>query len=57
MRARQRKAFEQEGLIKVGKTELGDAIDMRGTCETMCSEYEREFREYTREVHPFEAVS
>ena len=29
---------------------------MRGTCERMCSDYEREFREYTREVHPFESV-
>ncbi|RXK40216.1 hypothetical protein M231_02490 [Tremella mesenterica] len=55
MRAKQRKAFEQSGQIKTGKIELEDAVDMRGTCETMCSEYEREFREYTREVHPFEA--
>ncbi|OCF38763.1 hypothetical protein I317_07444 [Kwoniella heveanensis CBS 569] len=55
MRIKERKAFEQQGLIKVGKTELGDAVDMRGTCERMCSEYEREFREYTREIHPFEA--
>ncbi|WVF72644.1 hypothetical protein IAT40_007462 [Kwoniella sp. CBS 6097] len=55
MRIKERKAFEQQGLIKVGKTELGDAVDMRGTCEGMCSEYEREFREYTREIHPFEA--
>ncbi|WWD02476.1 hypothetical protein V865_000516 [Kwoniella europaea PYCC6329] len=56
MRIKERKAFEQQGLIKVGKTELGDAVDMRGTCEMMCSEYEREFREYTREVHPFEKM-
>ncbi|WVQ99863.1 hypothetical protein IAU59_007006 [Kwoniella sp. CBS 9459] len=55
MRIKERKAFEQQGLIKVGKTQLGDAVDMRGTCERMCSEYEREFREYTREIHPFEA--
>ncbi|WVR07384.1 hypothetical protein IAU60_004425 [Kwoniella sp. DSM 27419] len=55
MRIKERKVFEQQGLIKVGKTELGDAVDMRGTCERMCSEYEREFREYTREIHPFEA--
>ncbi|KAK8854914.1 hypothetical protein IAR55_003653 [Kwoniella newhampshirensis] len=55
MRIKERRAFEQQGLIKVGKTELGDAVDMRGTCERMCSEYEKEFREYTREVHPFEA--
>ena len=30
---------------------------MRGTCEGMCAEYEREFRDYTSEVHPLEAVS
>ncbi|WWC90845.1 uncharacterized protein L201_005782 [Kwoniella dendrophila CBS 6074] len=56
MRIKERKAFEDQGLIKVGKTTLGDAVDMRGTCEKMCSEYEREFREYTREVHPFEKM-
>ncbi|WRT68245.1 uncharacterized protein IL334_005221 [Kwoniella shivajii] len=56
MRIKERKAFEEQGLIKVGKTQLGDAVDMRGTCEMMCSEYEREFREYTREVHPFEKI-
>jgi hypothetical protein len=56
-RIKERKGFEQQGLIKVGKTELGDAVDMRGTCERMCSDYEREFREWTREVHPFERVS
>ncbi|WWD18937.1 hypothetical protein CI109_103393 [Kwoniella shandongensis] len=55
MRSKERKVFEAQGLIKVGKTELGDAVDMRGTCQRMCSEYEKEFREYTREVHPFEA--
>ena len=48
--------FEEQGLIKTGKIELGEAVDMRGTCERMCSDYEREFREYTREIHPFEAV-
>ncbi|WWC71700.1 uncharacterized protein I206_105658 [Kwoniella pini CBS 10737] len=57
MRIKERKAFEAQGLIKVGKTQLGDAVDMRGTCETMCSEYEREFRDFTREVHPFERAS
>nr|XP_018261336.1 uncharacterized protein I303_05773 [Kwoniella dejecticola CBS 10117]OBR83494.1 hypothetical protein I303_05773 [Kwoniella dejecticola CBS 10117] len=56
MRIKERKAFEAQGLIKVGKTQLGDAVDMRGTCETMCSEYEREFRDFTREVHPFERL-
>ncbi|ORX38670.1 SAC3/GANP/Nin1/mts3/eIF-3 p25 family-domain-containing protein [Kockovaella imperatae] len=55
-RTKERKAFEAQGLIKVGKTELGDAVDMKGTCEQMCSDYEREFREYTREIHPFEAA-
>ena len=48
--------FEQQGLIKSGKIELDEAVDMRGTCERMCSDYEREFREYTREIHPFESV-
>ena len=41
----------------MGRIELDEAVDMKGTCERMCSEYEREFREYTREIHPFEAVS
>lgn len=57
MRAKERKVFEEQGLIKTGKIELDEAVDMRGTCERMCSEYEREFREYTREIHPFESVS
>ncbi|ODO06556.1 hypothetical protein I350_03911 [Cryptococcus amylolentus CBS 6273] len=56
LRQHERKAFEQKGLIKVGKTELEDAVDLRGTCERMCSDYEREFREWTREVNPFEAT-
>ncbi|TYJ54021.1 hypothetical protein B9479_005355 [Cryptococcus floricola] len=56
LRQHERKAFEQKGLIKVGKTELEDAVDLRGTCESMCSDYEREFREWTREVHPFEST-
>ena len=55
-RIRERKGFEQQGLIRAGKTELGEAVDMRGTCERMCSEYEAEFREFTGEVHPLEAV-
>ncbi|KAL1408742.1 actin cytoskeleton and mitosis protein [Vanrija albida] len=55
-RAEERKAFLEQGLISSGKTTLGDAVDMRGTCEDMCPEYEREFREYTREIHPFEAL-
>ncbi|WVQ74756.1 hypothetical protein IAR50_004361 [Cryptococcus sp. DSM 104548] len=56
LRQHERKAFEQKGLIKVGKTELEDAVDLRGTCEKMCSDYEREFREWTREVNPFEST-
>ena len=56
MRARERKVFEDQGLIKTGKIELEEAVDMRGTCERMCSEYERRFREFTREIHPFEYV-
>lgn len=56
MRSEERKAFEQQGLIRSGKTELHEAVDMRGTCEAMCSDYEREFREWTREVHPFERI-
>lgn len=47
----------QQRLVRDGKLELEDAVEMRGTCEKMCSDYEREFREWTREVHPFEAVS
>jgi hypothetical protein len=57
LRVKEREAFENRGLIKTGKTELGDAVDMRGSCLRMCSDYEREFREYTREVHQFEEVS
>lgn len=30
---------------------------MRGTCEAMCSEYEREAREFKHEVNIFEAVN
>jgi hypothetical protein len=30
---------------------------MRGTCERMCTDYEVENRDFTKEVHPFEAVS
>ncbi|KAL7423449.1 actin cytoskeleton and mitosis protein [Cryptotrichosporon argae] len=55
-RAKERGAFEAQGLVQSGKTELGSAVDMRGTCEAMCCEYEREFREYTKEIHPFEAT-
>lgn len=29
---------------------------MRGTCEQMCADFEMEFREYTGEVNPLEAV-
>lgn len=47
----------EQGLITSGKTQLDAAIDMRGSCEGMCSEYEMEFREFTKEIHPFEAVS
>ncbi|WVN90162.1 uncharacterized protein L203_105398 [Cryptococcus depauperatus CBS 7841] len=57
LRQEERRDYERQGLIKVGKTELEDAVEMRGTCEKMCSDYEREFREYTREIHPFEAGS
>ncbi|KAE8542713.1 hypothetical protein D1P53_001495 [Cryptococcus gattii VGV] len=46
----------QQRLVRDGKLELEDAVEMRGTCEKMCSDYEREFREWTREVHPFEAT-
>ncbi|OXG49344.1 nuclear export factor [Cryptococcus neoformans] len=46
----------QQRLVRDGKVELEDAVEMRGTCEKMCSDYEREFREWTREVHPFEAT-
>lgn len=56
-RIKERKAFIEQGLITSGKTDLDAAIDLRGTCERMCSEYETEFREYTKEIHPFEAVS
>lgn len=56
VRNRERKAFLEQGLITSGKTQLQAAVDMRGTCEGMCSEYEIEFREFTREIHPFEAV-
>lgn len=55
-RTRERRAYENQGLITAGKTELGEAVDMRGTCERMCSDYEAEFREFTGEVHPLEAV-
>lgn len=55
-RAKERQAFEAQGLINSGKTELGDAVDMRGTCETMCSPFEMETRNIRMEVHPFERV-
>ncbi|EJT51638.1 hypothetical protein A1Q1_07050 [Trichosporon asahii var. asahii CBS 2479] len=55
-RIKERKAFIEQGLITSGKTDLDAAIDLRGTCERMCSEYETEFREYTKEIHPFEAA-
>jgi hypothetical protein len=56
LRSKQRAAFIQQGLLTSGQTDLGAAIDLRGTCERMCSEYETEFREFTKEIHPFEAV-
>ncbi|BEJ12802.1 hypothetical protein CspHIS471_0212620 [Cutaneotrichosporon sp. HIS471] len=55
-RIREREEFVSQGKITSGQTDLTAAIDLRGTCEDMCSEYEREFREYTREIHPFEAT-
>jgi len=55
-RIKQREEFIKQGLITSGQTELGAAIDLRGTCEGMCNEYEIEFREFTKEIHPFEAV-
>ncbi|CAK9782810.1 hypothetical protein CC85DRAFT_312724 [Cutaneotrichosporon oleaginosum] len=55
-RVREREAFIQQGKITSGQTDLTGAVDLRGTCEDMCSLYEREFREYTREIHPFEAT-
>ncbi|GMK59099.1 hypothetical protein CspeluHIS016_0701140 [Cutaneotrichosporon spelunceum] len=55
-RINEREAFVAQGKITSGQTDLLSAIDLRGTCEDMCSEYEREFREYTREIHPFEAT-
>ena len=35
----------------------GDKKAMRGTCEGMCAPYEIEFREYTSDISPLEAVS
>ncbi|WVQ82032.1 hypothetical protein IAT38_004160 [Cryptococcus sp. DSM 104549] len=54
-RQKELKAAEQNGSIRLGKTQLEDAVDLRGTCEGMCCEYEMEFRESTQDVHPFEA--
>ncbi len=46
MRSEERKAFEQQGLIRSDKTELHEAVDMRGTCQACAAtDYEREFRE------------
>ena len=53
----ERKRFEEQGLITAGKTELGDAVEMKGACEDMCSEYERETREFRGEIGQFERVS
>ena len=55
-RAKERKAFEAQGLINSGKTELTDAVEMKGTCERMCSPFEIETRNVRMEVHPFERV-
>ena len=35
---------------------MEDVTLMRGTCEDKCAEYEREFREFTGEINPYERV-
>lgn len=52
----ERERFERQGLINIGQTELDDAVDMRGTCETMCCEYEQAKRVFTLNVNPLERV-
>lgn len=50
-------AAEREGSSAVGLTSgMDDATLMRGTCEEKCAEYEREFREFTGEINPYERV-
>lgn len=44
-------------MLNDGRADLDAAVDLRGTCERMCSEQEIRTRERTMEVHPFEAVS
>jgi hypothetical protein len=55
-RGRLRADYVRRGLINDGQTALDGAIDLRGECEGMCTEYEMEFREFTKEIHPFEQV-
>lgn len=55
----QRKDAVRAGLIADPDrpTTLENAIDFRGTCEEMCPEFEREEREFKKNVHPLEQVS
>jgi hypothetical protein len=54
----ERKAAIRDGLIADPnkRTTLEDAINFRGTCKDMCPEFEREEREYKKNVHPLEQV-
>lgn len=49
-------AAEREGSSVGGGSGMEDATLMRGTCEDKCAEYEREFREFTGEINPYERV-
>jgi hypothetical protein len=47
------RSVEREAYLASG----GGQVAMRGTCTGMCAAFEMEFREYTGEVNPLEAVS
>jgi hypothetical protein len=55
-RTEERRKLESEGAINSGQTDLQDAVDVRGTCEAKCSEFEAAFREFTGEINPLEKV-